>query len=155
VYVGGMRASEPALPPTFSRSSSDTRTLDCSCDPVYEVEGETSVNSITVRVLRDVEDRVEVGSEGCACGGCRPTATIYREDPTYQRHDPKLAEGPCCCGRFFVVGNDASKADKHAQEMTGQINATRRRPHHYRFERRQLTVPWGESFAVVVADLVP
>jgi hypothetical protein len=113
------------------------------------------MNSINVRVLRGIEGGVEVGSEGCACGGCRPTATIYRDDPTYQRHDPKLAEGPCCCGRFFVVAYDASIAERHAHDMSGEVNAVRRRPHNYRFERRQLELPWGEEFEVVVADLVP
>jgi hypothetical protein len=113
------------------------------------------MNRITVEVLGDLEDVVEVGSEGCACGACRPTATIYRDDPTYERHDPRLAEGPCCCGRFFVVAHDASLADRHAHEMSGQINAARRRPHHYRFERNQLRLPWGDAFEVVVADLVP
>lgn len=112
------------------------------------------MNGIHVRVLRNIEGGVEVGSEGCACGRCRPTATIYQDDPIYHDHDPKLAEGPCCCGRFFVVAHDASRADTHAQEMSGQINAARRRPHQYRFERRQLELPWGEEFQVVVADLI-
>ena len=113
------------------------------------------MSGINIGVLRDIEGGVEVGSEGCACGGCRPTATIYKDDPIYQDHDPKLAEGPCCCGRFFVVAHDASIADKHAQEMSGQINAARRRPHRYRFERHQFRLPWGDSFEVVVADLTP
>jgi hypothetical protein len=113
------------------------------------------MDSIIVEVLRDIEGGVEVGSEGCACGGCRPTATIYRDDHTYERHDPKLAEGPCCCGRFFVVAHDASTAEKHAREMSVERNAARRRPHNYRFDRRQLELPWGGEFEVVVADLVP
>lgn len=113
------------------------------------------MNGINVVVLRDIEDGVEVGSEGCACGGCRPTATIYRDDPTYQRHDPKLAEGPCCCGRFFVVAQDASTAEKHAQVMGGERNAVRKRPHRYRLERGRLELPWGDTFEVIVADLTP
>ena len=63
---------------------------------------------IEVRVLRGVENGVEVGSEPCACGGCRPTATIYKGGPGYERHDPALAEGPCCCGRFFVPRDRAA-----------------------------------------------
>lgn len=31
---------------------------------------------IDVRVLREIPEGVEVGSEPCACGGCRPTATV-------------------------------------------------------------------------------
>jgi hypothetical protein len=113
------------------------------------------VSGINVRVLRDVDGGIEVGSEGCACGSCRPTATIYRDDPTYQNHDPKLAEGPCCCGRFFVVAHEAPVAERHAQEMSAERNAARRRPHRYRLEREELRLPWGESFEVVVADLIP
>jgi hypothetical protein len=113
------------------------------------------MNNITVKILRDIEGGVEVGSEGCVCGDCRPTATIYRHDPAYESHDPKLAEGPCCCGRFFVVAHDSSTAAKHAREMGGERNAARRRPHQYRFESRQLMLPWGGAFEVVVADLIP
>jgi hypothetical protein len=113
------------------------------------------MRSISVEILRDTEGGVEVGSEGCACGDCRPTATIYRHDPAYETHDPKLAEGPCCCGRFFVVGHDASVVDEHARAMGEERNAARRRPHSYRFERRELPLPWGGTFQVVVADLLP
>ncbi len=48
---------------------------------------------------------------------------------------------------------DASAAEQHASEMSTQINAARRRPHHYRFEHRRVVLPWGETFAVVVANL--
>jgi|SRR5712691_9759970 len=122
---------------------------------VSYVSTEADLSGITVRVLRDLEDGVEVGSEGCACGDCRPTATIYRDDPTYQRHDPKQAEGPCCCGRFFVVAHDGSIAEEHAREMGDERNATRRRPHRYRLETEQVKLPWGEVFEVIVADLIP
>ena len=111
------------------------------------------MGSIVVEVLGEIPGGVQIGSDGCACGGCRPTATTYQEDPLYERHDPKLAEGPCCCGRFFVVSQDASAAEQHASEMSTQINAARRRPHHYRFEHRRVVLPWGETFAVVVANL--
>lgn len=110
---------------------------------------------IDVRVLRDIEGGVEVGSEGCACGECRPTATIFREDPSYERHDPRLAEGPCCCGRFFVVAQDASTAQKHSEAMVNRINASRRRSRNFAFESHELALPWGDSFKVMVADLVP
>jgi hypothetical protein len=115
---------------------------------------EAEMGEIVVTVLRDVDEGVEVGSIGCACGDCRPTATIYRDDPAYDRHDPKLAEGPCCCGRFFVVGRAAVDVEQHAHAMGEEINATRRRPHQYRFERRELSLPWGEPFQVIVADLI-
>lgn len=113
------------------------------------------MGAISVEVLRDIDGGAEVGSEGCACGDCRPTATIYRHDPTYETHDPKLAEGPCCCGRFFVVGQDASELDQYARAMGQERNAIRRRPHRYHFERGELLLPWGETFHVVVADLLP
>lgn len=112
------------------------------------------MNGINIEVLRDIEGGVEVGSNGCTCGGCRPTATIYRDDLLYERHDPKLAEGPCCCGRFFVVAHDASTAEQHAQQMKTGINSARRRPHNYRFENERLVLPWGEKVEVIVADLI-
>lgn len=101
---------------------------------------------IEVRVLRDNDEGIEVGSEPCACGGCRPTATIYEGDPRYERHDPKLAEGPCCCGRFFVVGHDAAE---HAQLMARRLRGV----DAYRFEDQELHLPWGGTFPVVVGDL--
>lgn len=103
---------------------------------------------IEVRVLRDVEDGVEVGSEPCACGGCRPTATIYEGDPGYERHDPALAEGPCCCGRFFVVAPDLSAAEARAKVMA----AGREGLGAYRFERQRVELPWGGAFEIVVGD---
>jgi hypothetical protein len=42
------------------------------------------MGSIKVQVLRPIEGGVEVGSEGCACGDCRPTASIYPDDPAYE-----------------------------------------------------------------------
>ena len=42
----------------------------------------------------------------CDCGSCHPTATVYRDDLHYERHESRLAQAPCCCGRFFVVGED-------------------------------------------------
>lgn len=104
---------------------------------------------IEVRVLRDIEEGVEVGSESCACGGCRPTATIYERDPGYERHDPALAEGPCCCGRFFVVAPDLAGAESHARSMATE----REGPEAYRFEHQRVELPWGGGFEVVVGDL--
>jgi hypothetical protein len=100
-------------------------------------------------MLRDIEEGVEVGSEPCACGGCRPTATIYQGDPRYERHDPALAEGPCCCGRFFVVAADHADAEARA----GSMAAAREGADAYRFEEQHVALPWGGSFAVVVGDL--
>lgn len=104
---------------------------------------------IDVHVLRDIEDGIEVGSERCACGGCHPTATIYEGDPHYERHDRALAEGPCCCGRFFVVAADANTADAQAKKMA----ADREGVAAYTFERQRVTLPWGGEFDVVVGDL--
>jgi len=101
---------------------------------------------IDVRVLREIPEGVEVGSEPCACGGCRPTATVFREDARYERHDPSLAQGPCCCGRFFVVGPEA-------EERARTMAAERRREDAYAFERAELGLPWGTTTPLVVADL--
>lgn len=110
------------------------------------------MGAMNVRVLRDIKGGVEVGSEPCACGSCRPTATIYRDDPTYQHHDPKLAEGPCCCGRFFVVAHEASAAAEHARAMAAECTDLSG-PEAYRFERHRVALPWGGHFEVVVGDL--
>lgn len=104
---------------------------------------------IDVRVLREIEDGVEVGSERCACGGCHPTATIYEGDPHYERHYPALAEGPCCCGRFFVVSAEAASADAHARAMA----AAREETDAYTYERQRVVLPWGGAFDVVVGEL--
>lgn len=112
------------------------------------------MRGIDVQVLRPVDGGVEVGSEGCVCGECRPTATIFPDDPGYERHDPKLAQGPCCCGRFFVVGHDAPTAERRATDMS-ERKASRRRPRTYVFEHRPLQLATGETFEVVVADFAP
>lgn len=100
---------------------------------------------IELRVLRETPDGAEVGSEPCACGGCRPTATVFRDDPAYRHHDPALAEGPCCCDRFFVVGPEA-------EERARAMAEARRGADAYRYERQALPLPWGVSVAAVVAD---
>jgi len=108
--------------------------------------GGEAMAKIDVRVLREIPEGVEVGSEPCACGGCRPTATAYRDDPSYQHHDPELAQGPCCCGRFFVIGPDA-------EERARRMATEREGPDAYVFERKELPLPWGEPTHVVVADI--
>lgn len=101
--------------------------------------------AMNVRVLDEIEEGVEVGAHPCACGGCRPVATVFRDDPRYERHDPELAQGPCCCGRFFVIGPEA---EARAQTMAGDLVGA----DAYRFERTTLELPWGESVPVVIAE---
>lgn len=101
--------------------------------------------TLEVQVLREMPDGVEVGSEPCACGGCRPTASVFRDDPRYEHHDPELAQGPCCCDRFFVVGPEA-------EERATRLAADRRGIDAYTFERHELPLPWGGSTSVVVGD---
>ena len=103
---------------------------------------------MNVRVLRDLSEGVEVGSKPCACGGCRPTASIFRDDPRYERHDPALAQGPCCCDRFFVVGPEA---DARARAMAAERHGV----DSYVFDRKEVQLPWGGTFPLVVADFRP
>ncbi len=88
----------------------------------------------------------------CGCGGCHPTATVYRDDPHYQRHDPRLAEGPCCCGRFFVVRDTAEKAQERAAAMAADRLGQGAAPNGYVFESRRVALPWGAEVVAVVAD---
>ena len=44
-------------------------------------------------VVESVTEEARIGTR-CACGGCHPTATVYRDDPAYERHSPKLAQAP-------------------------------------------------------------
>ena len=109
---------------------------------------------MSIRVEEAVEGGVRLGIEPCACGGCHPTATAYEGDPHYERHDSALAEGPCCCGRFFVLGETAERARERAQAMAARLQAdgaSRR----YTFEPQSIGLPWGENFAAVVADFGP
>lgn len=86
----------------------------------------------------------------CACGSCHPTATFYRDDPHYERHEARLAEGPCCCGRFFVVGNEArARAEAMAKEQQREGVA----PKGYDFRTQQVPLPWGGLLEAVSADL--
>ena len=92
-------------------------------------------------------------SMSCACGGCHPTATFYRDDPLYERHEDRLAEGPCCCGRFFVVGHDAAAAQARADGLAERRRGDGMAPHGYLLRHQQVKLPWGTVVAVVSADL--
>lgn len=109
-------------------------------------EREMNDGEIDVRVLRRLSDGAEVGSEPCACGGCRPAATAYQDDPRYEHHDPQLAQGPCCCGRSLVIGPEA-------EERASRMAAEREGLAAYVFERKELPLPWGHATPRIVADL--
>lgn len=101
-------------------------------------------------LVEAVTEEARIGTR-CACNGCHPTAMAYRDDATYQRHDPKLAQAPCCCGRFFVIGLDESEALSRAEAMaTGRRDGLERL--HFEFSTRSLPLPWGGEVAIVVAD---
>lgn len=108
-----------------------------------------------IRLEDTVEGGVRLGVEPCACGRCHPTATAYQDDPDYERHDPALAEGPCCCGRFFVLGKTAQRARERADAMAARSHARRATPRDYAFTPQTIRLPWGDEFAAVVADLAP
>ncbi len=88
----------------------------------------------------------------CACGPCHPAATAYRDDPRYQWHDPRLAEGPCCCGRFFAIGHDADTARKRAEAMARARQSEGEAPKGYDFKTQQLALPWGGTVVAVSAS---
>lgn len=102
-----------------------------------------------IAVLWNLDDGVQVGYR-CICGPCQPTASIFRDDPRYERHEPRLAEGPCCCGRFFVVGPDAHS---HAEAMAERVRQGGEVPGGYVFHERQVDLPWGGSVPAVIATL--
>ena len=108
-----------------------------------------------IRVEEPVEEGVRLGIEPCACGGCHPTATAYEGDPRYERHDPALAEGPCCCGRFFVLGETAQRARERAEAMAARLRAEGVPSRGHTFAQQRVRLPWGEEFAAVTADLAP
>lgn len=89
----------------------------------------------------------------CGCGSCHPTATAYRDDPQYKWHEPRLAEGPCCCGRFFVVGRDAETASRRAEAMAERLRREGRAPKGHDFKAQQVALPWGGTVVAVSADL--
>ncbi|MBI2980606.1 MAG: hypothetical protein HYY41_07310 [Chloroflexi bacterium] len=89
----------------------------------------------------------------CACGSCHPTATFYRDDSPYEWHDPHLAEGPCCCGRFFVIGHDRPTAEARAKKMAAEYQKEGKAPKGYLFKSMQVALPWGGCAEAVSADL--
>jgi YHS domain-containing protein len=97
-----------------------------------------------------VTEEARLGTR-CLCGGCPPTATAYRDDPGYQRHDSKLAQGPCCCGRFFVIGADENEALARAEAMASNRTDGLERI-HYELSTRRVALPWGGEVAVGVGD---
>lgn len=86
----------------------------------------------------------------CACGSCHPTATAYRDDPRYEWHEPRLAEGPCCCGRFFAIGHDEETARARAEAMARRNEG--RAPREYDFKVQQVAVPWGATVVAISAN---
>ncbi len=86
----------------------------------------------------------------CACGSCHPTATAYRDDPRYEWHEPRLAEGPCCCGRFFAVGHDEATARARAEAMARRNEGGP--PGGYDFRVQWVALPWGATVVAVSAD---
>jgi hypothetical protein len=87
----------------------------------------------------------------CACGPCHPTATAYRDDPRYEWHDPRLAEGPCCCGRFFAIGHDEPTATRRAEAMAYARQREGSAPKGYDFRTQQVPIPWGSTVVAVSA----
>lgn len=109
--------------------------------------------AMNVRFERPLDDGAQVGSEPCACGSCHPTATVYQDDPHYERHDPRLAEGPCCCGRFFAVGDTSDSAWARAEAMASQRRRAGAAPNGYDFSIGRVSLPWCAEVFVVSADL--
>jgi hypothetical protein len=89
----------------------------------------------------------------CGCGGCHPTATVYADDLRYEWHEARLAEAPCCCGRFFVVAHDPQTAQTRAETLAKRIQDAGMAPGGHIFRPHGVTVPWGGTVAVVSADL--
>lgn len=100
-------------------------------------------------------DVARLGVEPCLCGGCHPTATFYEGDSGYARHDPRLAAGPCCCGRFFVLGRTAEEARRRAEDLAIERQLGGPRARRYVFAERRIALPWGEEVIAVSADLPP
>lgn len=113
------------------------------------------MTSMQIKVEHPIEGGVRLGVEPCACGGCHPTATAYEGDPQYERHDPALAEGPCCCGRFFVLADSPERALRRAEALRARLDASDDAGSglDYVFDTQRLRLPWGEEVIAVVADL--
>jgi len=107
----------------------------------------------TMRVFVErVTQKVQL-SMRCECGSCHPTATVYRDDPRYEWHEARLAEAPCCCGRFFVIGHDERTAQARAQAMAERVREQGMAPSGHTFRPHTVTLPWGATVAVVSVDL--
>lgn len=108
--------------------------------------------AMNVKFEKGLDEGVQVGSEPCACGSCHPTATVYQDDPHYECHDPHLAEGPCCCGRFFVLGDTVDTARARAEHMVAQRQNHTMTPSGYHFRTQPVALPWGAQVIAVIAD---
>ena len=100
------------------------------------------------KVTEEVQFTIE-----CGCGSCHPTATIYRDDPGYEHHESRLAQGPCCCGRFFVVDGDAKIARERVDDMATQFQQDGLAPKGYEFKFFQVSLPWGDTVEAISANL--
>ena len=109
--------------------------------------------SMTVRFEKTLDEGGQVGIQPCGCGHCHPTATVYPDDPRYERHDPRLAQGPCCCGRYFVLGDTADRARERAEAMAAERQDRRVAPNGYEFHTQRVPLPWGADVVAVIADL--
>jgi len=107
----------------------------------------------TMRVFVERVTQEAQLSMRCGCGGCHPTATVYRDDPRYEWHEARLAEAPCCCGRFFVVAHDEETARLRAHAVAGRIRAQGMASSGHAFLAHTVTLPWGATVAVVSVDL--
>lgn len=107
----------------------------------------------TMRVFVERVTQEAQLSMQCGCGGCHPTATVYRDDPRYEWHEARLAEAPCCCGRFFVVGHDEQTAQARADAMAKRVQEQGMAPSGHAFRPHTVTLPWGATVAVVSVDL--
>jgi len=88
----------------------------------------------------------------CGCGRCHPTATFYRGDPRYECHDARLAEGPCCCGRFFVLGETMEAARHVAEKMVTRGLGEGGLSGAYDFKEQTVALPWGGSIVAIAAS---
>jgi len=110
---------------------------------------------MTIRFEMTLPDGGQLGSDPCACGSCHPTATVYRDDPRSERHDPRLAEGPCCCGRFFVVAETDKEARARAAAMAAVRRADGLAPNDYDVRLQRVALPWDTTVVAAIAEPRP